>query len=314
MVRPLAIAAILASLSGCASTPALPPRAAELNHTGVQALAAGDLETAESRFSLALEYSPRFVEAWVNLGLVELERGNLAVARHHFGRARRLNPDIAQPHHALGVLEEREGRPDRASDAYQDALAVDPGFFPSRLNWARLLFTAGFVEHARVQLRKAVEVAPDDPVPPAALAEVLIRTGRVTEANALVEQAHRRFPDDPALTILVARMLMRRDNPDGALVLLSPLAQGRSETAVAALGWMATAELVAGRPRLAVGAARRALQMEPDDSVATHTLALALAALSDPGSTAWLARARTLAPAAPLPKSEGRWGHEPAAR
>src|SRR6188768_4000823 len=88
----------------CAGTAPLPPKGLALNEAGVAALAAGDLETADARFSLALEYNPKFVDALTNQGLVELQRGNFERARQLLTRARRLNPDVAQPHHALGVL------------------------------------------------------------------------------------------------------------------------------------------------------------------------------------------------------------------
>ena len=90
--------------AGCASVPPLPPKAAELNRDGAAALAAGDLATAEARLSVALEYSPRFTEAWVNLGYVELRRGRLEQARKDFVKARDLNPDLPAPHHALGPI------------------------------------------------------------------------------------------------------------------------------------------------------------------------------------------------------------------
>ena len=99
--------AVATLLIGCSAGAPLPPPAAALNRAGIEALERGDLETADARFSVALEYSPRFVDALVNLGLVELERGNFRRASVLFERARRLNPDVAQPHHALGVLAER---------------------------------------------------------------------------------------------------------------------------------------------------------------------------------------------------------------
>src|SRR5216684_2248520 len=101
----IAVLLLMAALTtACAGTAPLAPKAVELNRAGTEALAAGDLETAEARFALALEYHPRFVEALTNLGLVEMQRGNLSHARLQFERARRINPDLAQPHHALGVL------------------------------------------------------------------------------------------------------------------------------------------------------------------------------------------------------------------
>src|SRR6476469_8136580 len=106
----------------CTGTAPLAPKAVALNQAGTEALAEGNLETAEARFALALEFHPRFVEALTNLGLVEMQRGNLARATLLFERARRINADLAQPHHALGVVAERTRRPDVASEHYREAL------------------------------------------------------------------------------------------------------------------------------------------------------------------------------------------------
>ncbi len=99
-----------ALLFGCNASVPLSPKAIELNRMGALALAAGDVETAEVRFALAIEYHPRFTEAWVNLGLVEMGRGNLALAKKDFERARDLNEDLPAPHHALGLLFDRQGQ------------------------------------------------------------------------------------------------------------------------------------------------------------------------------------------------------------
>jgi tetratricopeptide (TPR) repeat protein len=177
------ITAILLALPifclGCAGSAPLPAKALDLNQAGVAALAAGDLETADARFSLALEYNPHFVEALTNQGLVELQRGNFDRARKLFTRARRLNPDVAQPHHALGVLAERERRPDLASENYYEALRVDPGFAPARSNLAHLLYEGGLYEDALVQFKRLVEVTPDDPEAFAGLAGTLLHLERV---------------------------------------------------------------------------------------------------------------------------------------
>ena len=55
MKRIAAIALCLPiSCFACAGTAPLPPKALALNEAGVVALAAGDLETADARFGLAL--------------------------------------------------------------------------------------------------------------------------------------------------------------------------------------------------------------------------------------------------------------------
>jgi protein O-GlcNAc transferase len=284
----------------CKTTAPLPPHAAELNRAGVEALQQGDLETADARFALALEYSPRFVEALSNQGLVELQRGNFARARQLLARARRLNPDIAQPHHGLGVLAEREGRPDHAAEHYREGLRVNPGFAPSRANLARVLFEANQLEHALIQFKRLVEVAPEEPLGHRGLCETLLRLGRVDEAEAALSEARARFADLPELVLLDARAHLRRGDFDGALELLHPLALERSELGASALGWMAVAELAAGQPRRAVAAADRALRLEPHEPVAVYALAVALSELGDPSADRWLSRARKLAPRDPV--------------
>ncbi len=287
---------LLATLIGCKGAAPLPPKAIELNRSGVEALEQGDLETADARFALALEYNPRFVEALVNQGLVELQRGNFGRARQLLTRARRLNADVAQPHHGLGVLSERERRPDVAAKHYGEALAVDPGFAPARSNLARLLFEAGRYEHARVQFKRLTEVSPRDPAGFIGLAESLLQLGRHAEADVLVKDAAKRFPESAPITILTARRLLRNGDVAGAVALLTPIARSRDDMAVAALGWLATAELARGRARHAVGAAERALALDPHDPVSVYTMAAALTQLGDPGAKSWVARAEALAP------------------
>ena len=290
-----ALALFLLTVS-CAGSAPLPPKAVDLNRAGVDALEQGDLETADARFSLALEYSPKFVDALVNLALVEMQRGNFGRARQLLERARRLNPDVAQPHHGLGVLAEREHRPDRASANYAEALRVDPGFAPARANLARLLFEARMYEHARGQFKRLVEVAPAEPLGYSGLAEALLRLGRVEEAEAVVAEGLKRFPESAELLILAARGLIRRGQFERAISSLEPLSRKRDDQAAAALGWIATAELAAGHPAQAISTAERAIRLDPHHPVAVYALALALHEVRAPHARAWLERASALSP------------------
>ncbi|HWP05545.1 MAG TPA: tetratricopeptide repeat protein [Polyangiaceae bacterium] len=291
---------LLVVLAGCSAGVPLPPAAAALNAAGVEALAAGDLESADARFALALEYSPRFVEALVNLGLVELERGNFTRARLLFERARRTNPDMAQPHHALGVLAERERRPDRASAHYYEALRVDPGFAPARDNLARVLFAGGLVEEALVQYQRLVELVPDEPRAAAGLVETLVRLRRFDEADRRLESARKKSPETPELVLLEARRALREGRVTAALDALAPLVERHDELGARALGFLAMAELAQQKPEQAAVAARRALALVPEDAVATYALALALGTLGSPDARAWVRRARRATPSDPL--------------
>jgi tetratricopeptide (TPR) repeat protein len=266
--------AILASaLGACASAPPLPPKALALNRAGAAAIAAGDLETAEARIALALEYNARFTEAWVNLGLVEMMRGNFAKARRHFVRARDLNPDLPAPHHALGVLSERELDTTEAERGYRAALKVDPGFPPARIDLARSLFRRGAWQEAREQFLRATEVAPDVADGWSGLAETLLRLDRPDEASDVLLRARTRFGESPSLVLLEARLLLRRSafaEAEHRLAPLSRLTDPARRSAV--LSWLAIARLGEGNIEGAGDSARRALAIDPDDRVARYAL------------------------------------------
>ncbi len=264
----------LASLVGCAATVPLPARAVALNAAGARAIAEGDLSAAEARISVALEYSPRFVEAWVNLGYVELRRGNFAQARRDFLKARDCNEDIPAPHLALGVLANLEGRGEEAEQSYRAALKVDPGFAPARVNLARSLYARGQYENAREQFERLVEANPEELEGWAGEAETLLQLGRAAEAEGVVTRARERLGDAPSLALLAARFRLAQGAWEEAEAILAPLVGGADRArAGAAWSWIAVARMGGGDGPGAVEAARAALAIDRDDPVARYALA-----------------------------------------
>jgi tetratricopeptide (TPR) repeat protein len=265
--------ASLAFVFGCSTVPPLPPKAIELNRSGAAALGAGDLATAEARFAVALEYSPRFTEAWVNLGYVELRRGNLELARKHFVKARSLNPDLPAPHHALGLLADARDIGKEAERHYRQALKVDPAFVPSRSNLARRLFQRGAFEEAREQYLRLTQVEPDALAGYLGLAECLLRLDREAEAEDVIGRARTRFGETPELTMLVARLLLRREAFAEAEELLAPLTDDADRLrAAAAWSWIAVARLARADREGARAAAREALAIDASNEVARSVL------------------------------------------
>jgi tetratricopeptide (TPR) repeat protein len=271
-------------LAGCAGSAPLPAKAIDLNRDGAAAIAQGDFETAEARISVALEYSPRFTEAWVNLGTIEMDRGNMEKARHDFRRARDLNPDLPAPHHALGLLAERQGHAEEAAKHYRDALKVDPGFAPARINLARTLFARGDLDGAREQFLRTTEVAPGFADGWTGLCETLLRLGREDDAEQTLSAARARFGRSPAVELLEARLLVRRGAYARAEERLAEIARRPDPgQASAALSWIAVARLGRGDAEAAAEAAERAIALNPTDGVALYALRTAQSA-AHPGS------------------------------
>jgi Flp pilus assembly protein TadD len=259
--------------AGCAGTVPLPKKAILLNAAGARALEVGDLSTAEASLSVALEYAPRFVEAWTNLGYVELRRGNFEQARRDFVKARDLNPDVPTPHHALGVVADKEGLGQEAEKRYRAALAVDPGFAPARTNLARLLYARGQYEDAREQFERLEQIAPGAAEAWAGRAEVLIELGRPAEADAVVAEGRARAGDAPALMLLVARQHLVRGEWIEAEAVLAPIVGDADRSlACAALAWLAVGRAARGDRSGALEAAAAALAIDRDDPVARYAL------------------------------------------
>jgi tetratricopeptide (TPR) repeat protein len=302
LVTAVLFAAFGVLAGACAATAPLSPKAVELNRAGTLALAGGNLELAEARFALALEYHPRFVEALTNLALVELQRGNFERARLDLERARRINSDLAQPHHGLGILAERIRRPDEAANHYRDALKVDPGFSPSRQNLARILFAAHRFDEAKDQFLRLVETAPDQLGGYTGLAETLLQLGRIDESDDVLRLAQRRLGEAPELVILEARQKLRLGDGDAAEALLLPLTHEpksgslQGDAGRNAWSWIAVARLSRGAPESALEAARSAFAVDPNDPVATYVVGLALEQTGDPRALVWLERANRLSP------------------
>jgi Tfp pilus assembly protein PilF len=267
---------LLSTLNSCAHPAQLPAKAIELNREGAAAMAAGDLERAEARVALALEYNPRFTESWVNLGLIEMNRGNFERANRDFIKARDLNPDLPAPNHALGLLADRQGRGPDAEKSYRAALKVDPGFAPARINLSRLLFARGAFEEAREQFLRVTEVAPEFVEGWAGLGETLLRLERTEDARQLLARARATLGPQPALELLEARLLLRRNAFAQAAERLEPLSRNPDRAqASAALSWLAIARLGKGDAGGATEAAERAVSIDADNGIARYALRVA---------------------------------------
>ncbi len=269
---PLALL-LAASALACSHAAPLPAQAVRLNRDGAAALAAGDLATAEARIAVALEYNPRFVEAWVNLGLIELRRGNFAVARKHLLHARDLNTDLPAPHHALGLLADKQGHLAEAERHYRAALRVDPGFGAARANLARRLFERGALEEAREQFLRLTEVAPETIEGWLGLVEAHVRLGRLADADEVLVRARQRFGEHPGVVLLEARQMLRREAFAEAEGTLDALTRDTDRAiASAAWAWIGVARLGQGNAEGAVAAAREALLLDEANPVARYAM------------------------------------------
>jgi Flp pilus assembly protein TadD len=96
----------------------------------------------------------------------------------------------------VGALRQRLGQPDRAREAYEQALATNAHFTPVALRLACLYAEAfGDVEKALVLARRAREDAPQDPEVAETLGRVAFQSGDYAWARGLFQQAAEARPE-----------------------------------------------------------------------------------------------------------------------
>jgi len=290
----------LVALAACA-TGRLPQAAIEHNRVGADRLAAGEIDDAEARFRLALEYHPRFAEPHANLGVVMLRRGDLDAAELHLRNAIRLNPDFDEAYSNLGVVLLRRGDFDGAAEAFERALAVDPGLVDARQNLADVWMMRGDLPQARAQLMRLVQVVDAADARRWArahgmLAYAELRLDRPDAARERADHVLARDPDEPLAHVVRGILAAQSQEYDTALTHLARAEDDRvagfdARVRIAAIQ-VAQGEVVAAAPRV-----RALLRHHPEDaSVSLVAAWLHIAAGRPAEARAHAARALRLSP------------------
>jgi len=161
-------------------------------------LMAGDYAAAEKEALKALKLDPKSVDAETVLAVSAARRGDSAAAGPHYQRAAELAPDNGAVQNNYGVWLCREGRA-AESLAWFDRALKDPRYSTPAValaNAGSCAARAGQDERARRDLRRAVELDPNNATALGALAELEFRQGNAFEARAFSERRLAAAPAD----------------------------------------------------------------------------------------------------------------------
>ena len=290
------------------------------------ALAVGDGIAAQARLREAQAAGASGDDVRALMGEALLAQGDLAKAREWLAPASFSPPTRALGYRMLGRLELRERHLPEAGTAFDRALAVAPDDSELWTDIARLRYTGGEQAQAIQAADRALKSGPGDPAAlafrallirnqnglaaalpwfDAALArspgDVGIRAdyaatladmGHFTEALKEIRAIQKAAPGDPRMFYYQAAIAARSGKSALARRLMQR-AENRLRDVPGVMLLTAALELDAGNVNIAVAVSDRLLRFQPDNLLAQHILARALARSGD--SAAVLARFADLA-------------------
>ena len=161
----------------------------------------GYLDQAEASFQQALRDDPSSAEALYGIGSVYLNQNKNAAAREVFERAVKLPanyPDtLPDAWNNLGVIATREGRVDDSVQCFQNALRLNLHHLLSLDNLGNAYRLQKRWDDARKVLKRALEVAPQDPEANYSLGMVFAQTDDTTKAYEYLQRALKARPAYP---------------------------------------------------------------------------------------------------------------------
>jgi predicted Zn-dependent protease len=133
---------------------------------------------------------------------------NTAAADKAFAALAARYPEVPNVHYAYGVFLLQE-HSDRAIEAFNRELAIQPDHPQSMMQMAYELLTRGDAEAALPWAQRAVKAAPNAFPARKALGQALLETGDVEAAIAELEHGLKLAPESPSLHFTVARAYQR---------------------------------------------------------------------------------------------------------
>lgn len=138
--------------------------AADMYRSGLHAESAGDTHTAQTYYAKAVKANPACVEAWVNLGTIQMQLGGLTRAEFCYRQALAADSEYILARYNLACCLQEQGRHEEARSEYEQVIHACPTYFDALYNLGHMyLFHYSHPAKALRFIRKCEKLRPQDP-------------------------------------------------------------------------------------------------------------------------------------------------------
>ena len=186
-------------------------------------------DEARAEYERAIARDPKMPEAYLNLGILLLDKQEYAAAIAPLRKAVELLPAQSRPRSLLAVAQDRSGDQVGAAQTFETVLHLDPNDLTANHYLGDLYLRDKKPAEAEIRFRRALEIQPDAPEALVGLAESL-DAQKKPEATDVYRKYLAAMPDDSRARARLVHLLLEQEKYDDALEELDRAEAGHAPT------------------------------------------------------------------------------------
>jgi len=221
-------------------------------------------DEARAEYARTVAIDPKMSEAYLNLGMLLLDKQEDAAAIAPLRKAVELLPAQSRPRYLLAVALDRSGDRAGAAESFEALLHLDPNDITAidYLGWAVL--RKGKPDEAEARFRRALEVQPKEPEARRGLAQSLDAQKKPETAGAYRDYLELKSDDSEARARLIHILVEQKQN-EVALAELDRLDAGKQPT-LESLKLRADIQIAGKKWDDSIATLQQALALAPNDA------------------------------------------------
>ncbi len=221
-------------------------------------------EEARTEYERAIALDAKMPEAYLNLGVLLLDKQEYAAAAAPLSKAVELLPAQSRPRSLLAIAQDRSGDKEGAARSFESVLHLDPNDFTANQYLGDLYLRTDKPAEGERRFRHALEIRPDAPEALQGLAQSLGAQNKPEAAGA-----YRKYlavvPDDAGARARLIHLLVKAQEYDAALAELDRADAGKPPS-LDSLRLRADIQIAQNKLSDAVASLQQAVTMAPRDA------------------------------------------------